>query len=497
MARSQDDGYGVLIIYTGGTIGSIPKDKDDPMSPLVPADLDEVMRYLPRYNERDKKIAIGQNWVRLGTYSWKEPLDSSNITPDDWVSMAEVIKDNYAEYEGFVVLHGTDTLSYTASVLSFMLDNLNKPVIITGSQKPIGETRSDAVQNLVTSIEIAAAHSLGATVVPEVLVCFRDCLYRGCRITKVSASKYMGFDSPNLPLLGEANEHIVINEKLISKGSSYNLTVFKDLERNIASMDIFPGMNVKLLKNMLSTEDLKGVVLQTFGTGNAPTTDEFLTAIGEAVDSGKLILDVTQCRSGEVELGLYDVSAGLLSRGVVSGMDMTPETALTKMAYVLGREENLDEAADLIQLNLRGEQRQSIFNLHFPAGEVGEDESAVLEQSREMYLGLSKYDPKMLDKAILRIMGLHLLEGGRGRIDFKVYIDLPDATENTSEEGNRNFLGYGSKRMRVEKESVFLTVTEQVLDFVDNNHVNKITIVNTGGVPFAWEKLNIAFFTDS
>lgn len=493
-----DSPQGVLIIYTGGTLGSIPEDRKDPLSPLIPApNLDEVMAMLPFYDPIDHRLGLEGTSVRLGTHSWEEPLDSSNITPKDWEDMAAVIRKNYKDYEGFVILHGTDTLAYTASALSFIVTNIDRPIVLTGSQRPIGQLRSDAVQNLVTSIEIAAATSLGRPVIPEVCVFFRDKLYRGCRTTKFSASSYDAFGSPNFPELATAGEYVVVNESVVDEPSRHALLLQEELEDRIACMTIFPGMSPELLRSMLMAEGLRGIVLQTFGTGNAPSTPEFLDAIEDAVKAGRIIVDITQCQSGEVELGLYEVSAGLLSRGVISGMDMTPEAALTKLSVVLGGEKDDEKAADRMQLNLHGEQRQSIFHLHFGPGQVDEDSVATLPILRPMTDGAAKYEADKLDRAVLRVMGLSIPEERRGRIEFSVFIDHPDATEDTSQD-EPQFLGEASKQWRSEqgKQAVFFDVTEQVRAFVDNRHENSLTLVNAGGAPVAWDRLDLAFYAD-
>ena len=455
------------------------------------------MEMLPHYDPVDKKLPLGRAQIRLGTHSWEEPLDSSNITSEDWMQMAAVVRRNYNDYEGFVILHGTDTLAFTASALAFILTNLDRPVIVTGSQRPIGEVRSDAVQNLVTSIEIAAGAALGTTVIPEVCVFFRDWLYRGCRTTKFNASSYDAFDSPNFPALAKAGEHIVVSEHAIAKPSSHALLVEERLETNIASMDIFPGMSPELLDSMLNAPGLRGIVLQTFGTGNAPSTPAFLEAIERAVSSGRVIVDITQCRSGEVELGLYEVSAGLLSRGVITGMDMTPEAALTKLAVVLGSESDAEIAADRMQLNLCGEQRQSVFHLHFGGGKVPEDGSASSLAMRPMEAGLDRYDATRLARTMLRITGLSVPGDRRGTIEFKAYIDLPDATLDTPDSVPQ-FLGEASKKWRAEdgKANVFMDVTDQARAFVDNRHVNSVTLVSTSGAPFAWDRADLAFYAN-
>jgi L-asparaginase len=491
-------GQGVLLIYTGGTLGSIPQDPKDPLSPLVPAPLERVMEMLPLYDPVDKQLPLGDTAIELGTHSWDVPLDSSNITPSDWVEMAGVVRDNYQDYEGFVILHGTDTLAYTASALSFMFRNLDRPIVVTGSQRPIGQSRSDGVQNLVTSIEIAAARGLGATVIPEVCVFFRDRLLRGCRTTKLSAGSYDAFASPNLPPLATAGERIVVNERIVADAARHAMRLEDRLEDDIACVTISPGMSPKLLDHMLSAEGLRGIVLETFGVGNAPSTPEFLDAIERAVRSGKVIVDVTQCNSGEVELGAYEVGAGLLSRGVITGMDMTREAALTKLAVVLGNEPVVEVASDRMQLNLRGEQRQSVFHLHFGAGSASANGSATVSPERPMVDGPDRYDSNKLERAVLRVMGLSVPGKGRGHIELKAFIDLSDANESTPADEPR-FLGATSKRWREEdgRISVFFDVTSPAKEFVDNRHDNSLTIVSTSGSPLNWERLDLALHVSS
>jgi L-asparaginase len=492
---SVSDAQGVLLIYTGGTLGSLLEDPGDPLSPLVPAPMERVMEMLPFYDPVERKLPLGDTEIGLGTYSWDEPLDSSNIASKDWEDMAALVRGNYGDYEGFVILHGTDTMAYTASALAFILGNLDKPVIITGSQRPIGQLRSDAVQNIVTSVEIAAAASLGGTVIPEVCVFFRDTLYRGCRTTKFSASSYDAFGSPNFPPLATAGEHIVVNQQLIEQRSQHALHVSERLDNRIACMTIFPGMSPELLHGMLNAEGLRGIVLQTFGTGNAPSTPEFLDAIEDAVKSGRIIVDITQCRSGEVEMGLYEVSAGLLSRGVISGMDMTPEAALAKLAVILGEEEDLERAADRMQLNLRGEQRRSLFHLHFGAGEAGRGETIAITPLREMVGGREGYAPEKLERALLRITGLTLPEEPRGTIEFGAFIDRPDMSREAATQGP-HFLGRTFKRwdVGVGKQNAFFDVTEQVRVHVDNRHESTISIENASDALLAWERLDLALY---
>jgi len=498
---NKDSDLGVLIIYTGGTIGSVPEDRHDPTAPLVPAKIDEVIEWLPRFEKQDRKIPFGNKLVRLGTHSWEEPLDSSNITSRDWLQIADVIASKYAEYDGFVVLHGTDTMAYTASALAFIFENLRKPVVVTGSQLPIGETRSDAVQNLVTAIEIAAARCLDAQEIAEVSVFFRDHLLRGCRTTKHSASDFGGFSSPNLHPLARAGEHIVVTPQPLPVSTPQHLRVAKKIEDGIVSLTVYPGMSPGLLESILMADGLRGVVLQTFGAGNAPSTPGFLGAIKRAVTEGqRIIVDVTQCLSGEAELGRYEVSSGLLAMGVISGMDMTGEAALTKLAVILGEEADPDVAADFMQINLRGEQRQSVFNLHYSAGSVDEDPFSV-SAHRPMVAG-DRFDPESLDRGVLRLLGV-TMEARRGKIALDAYIDLPTDPSGDpivpETPGGTHYLGTSNRQWNQGggEEYIFIDCTETLRIFVDGQRKPTITLVNKSPGAVAWSDLAIALWTVS
>jgi L-asparaginase len=334
----------ILIIYTGGTIGMV----NDPVTgSLVPINFSDVSDQLPEL----KKFGY-----LLKSVSFDPATDSSNIEPETWVRMASVIEKNYNYFDGFVILHGTDTMAYSASALSFMLDNLEKPVIFTGSQLPIGVLRTDGKENLITAIEIAAARSNGLPVVPEVCIYFDSKLMRGNRTTKISAEQFDAFDSPNYPPLAEAGLHIKYNNNLIKYPViRRDLTVYKDISTDVAILKLFPGISRNLVRAVAGTRGLKAIILETFGAGNAPTFRWFLDELTGFIDRGGIILNVTQCHGGTVEMGLYETSREMMNAGVLSGRDITSEASVTKLMHLLGRFGSREKVICYLTKSLAGE----------------------------------------------------------------------------------------------------------------------------------------------
>jgi L-asparaginase len=337
------DKASILIIYTGGTIGMVQDPKTCVLKPLT---FKNLYKYLP----------VLENFhYQFDFYTFKPLLDSSNMSPAFWIELAKVIEMNYEIFDCFVVLHGTDTMAYTASALSFMLENLNKPVILTGSQLPIGRVRTDGRENFINSIEIAAASEQDTPLVPEVAICFDNRLYRGNRTTKFNAEHFGAFVSGNYPVLADVGVNIRYHHEMILKPNFRKLKVHKELDSNIAILKLFPGINENSVRCMLATRGLKAVILETFGAGNAPTVPWFLSLLKEAVDRGIILFNVTQCSGGTVEIGKYETSVELGKIGVIGGYDITTESAVTKLMYLLGCGFPKEEVERLLQVSLRGE----------------------------------------------------------------------------------------------------------------------------------------------
>jgi L-asparaginase len=333
----------LLIIYTGGTIGMI---KDTASGALYPYHFEDIYKLMPVLRNFD---------YTLQSVSFNPLIDSSNVTPSFWVKLATVIEENYDKYDGFVVLHGTDTMSYSASMLSFMFENLNKPVIFTGSQLPMGVIRTDGRDNFINAIEIAAAQFNGKPLVPEVAIYFENKLMRGNRTSKFNAENFNAFLSGNYPPLAEVGVHIRYNTEMIIKPNNRKLKVNKEFDNSVIILKLFPGIAEIVVKNALNISGLKGVILETYGAGNAPTDKWFINALLEAIKKGIVIYNVTQCKGGAVDMGKYETSMKLSEIGVIGGYDITTESAIAKMMFLLGQGHKIDEMKKLLQKPLRGE----------------------------------------------------------------------------------------------------------------------------------------------
>ena len=320
--------------------------KDPKTGSLVPFDFGNIYEHLPVLRNLDYDIDF---------YAFKNLIDSSNMTPEFWIELAEKIEECYNDYEGFVVLHGSDTMAYSASALSFMLENLAKPVVFTGSQLPMGMVRSDGRENFITSIEIAASKTNGIPSAPEVCIFFENQLLRGNRATKFNAENFNAFSSGNYPTLADVGIKIKYNREYIAKPSGDKLIVHKKFDPNVGILKLFPGITHDFVKHSLETPGLKGIIMETFGSGNAPTTEWFIEDLSEAIKKGLIIYNVTQCKSGSVEMGRYETSLNLDKIGVISGYDITTESALAKMMYLLGEGYSHEDVKKYLQTPLRGE----------------------------------------------------------------------------------------------------------------------------------------------
>ncbi len=333
----------ILIIYTGGTIGMV----EDPLTHVLsPMDFENLEHHVPELKQMDCEI---------NSISFDPLIDSSDMTIQEWIRIADLIRLNYDVYDGFVILHGTDTMSFSASALSFMLDGLGKPVIFTGSQLPIGVVRTDGRENLITAVEIAGAKMFGAPIVPEVCLYFENHLYRGNRTTKHYAQQFNAFKSHNYPPLAVAGIHITYNEEAIHlPDEKEKFSVSLKLDNSVALVKLFPGMR-NFIKSVLHSDEIKAVVVETYGTGNAPTLDWFQNDLKQAIERNIIIVNVSQCPGGRVETGRYETSMDLVHRGILNGYDITTEAALTKLMFLLGNYTDLNEVKRLFSKPLRGE----------------------------------------------------------------------------------------------------------------------------------------------
>jgi len=336
----------ILIIYTGGTIGMI---HDDKSGCLVPFNFADIYEQVPRLSFYE---------IKIDTLSFDKPIDSSDMLPCDWKKIADKIYENYNDYDGFVILHGTDTMAYTASALSFMFENLSKPIILTGSQLPLGIPRTDGRNNIINAVEIAAAMYQDRAIIPEVCICFENKLYRGNRTYKSNAENFDAFASPNYPLLASVGVSIKYNWDSIAKYPVTKTNLCTTMDDNIAILKLYPGIGQNVVKSILNTDTLRGLVLETYGSGNTNKSVWFMKLLEEAVEKGIIIVNVTQCKGGgTVNIGQYESSFMLGKLGIISGYDIITESAVTKLMYLLGNIGDVEEIKRQMSKSLRGEMK--------------------------------------------------------------------------------------------------------------------------------------------
>ncbi|MBE6237089.1 MAG: type I asparaginase [Bacteroidales bacterium] len=336
----------ILLIYTGGTIGM----KEDPaIQALRPFDFSQILAEVPEL----RKFAY-----KIDSYTFEPLIDSSDVDPLNWVTLASLIEDRYDDYDGFVILHGTDTMAYSASALSFMIEGLTKPVIFTGSQLPIGVPRTDGKENLISAVEIAAAKdSEGHARVPEVCICFDNVLMRGNRTTKINSDNFRAFRSENFPPLAEAGISIRYNDALIIKPADWKARPLfhKNLDTRVSILKIHPGITPQVAKGILCGEESRAVIMETYGAGNAPSRGWFLDIVKEAAGMGKILMNVTQCIAGSVNMDIYATGKSLKELGIVNGYDSTTESALGKLFFLMGKSDSNTEVKSQLYDDLRGE----------------------------------------------------------------------------------------------------------------------------------------------
>lgn len=465
----------VLIINTGGTIGMVHNDPNDPTSPLRPA---------KDWHEIAKEHPILEKFPT--DYCQLDPLiDSSDMCLEVWVKIGEIIEKFYDEYRGFVILHGTDTMAFTASALSFMCKNLSKPIILTGSQVPLQFPRSDALQNLITAIQIAGNEVYGVRLVPEVAIFFRDTLLRGNRARKIDATNYFGFSSPNYPAIGEVGGDIKIIKDRILKPSHEKFYLDKRFSNEVIVLELFPGLNFSYLKNIFKEgSGIKGVILKTYGNGNAPTSQEFLDFL-EYISSQKIvIIDITQCTKGFVKMGLYEASAKLTDIGVISGTDLTPEAAVTKLMYLLGAYKDIKQIKRKMQVDICGEQTLSQYDFSF------ESDGEFTDYFETEIVVPKKLKKEYLLRSVARVVGIKDRECEDKDLIITMAIESLD-------DYNDNFIEPNSKIQKIvkkDKKDAHILFDKSVKRILDSSRMVKITM--TSNMKITWENINFSIYSE-
>lgn len=467
----------VCVLYTGGTFGMVPSMPEVASSPLVPADKEAIREAL-----RGAGRLRGIEWELLtlneADGSEMAPLDSSSVGPEHWLSIGAVIERNYEHYDGFVVIHGTDTLAYTASALSFLLVNLAKPVVVTGSQRPIFFERNDAHQNFLNALYVAGYAAVGIPCVPEVTVCFGDHLFRGNRTRKVSVEAREAFSSPNYPPLGTFGQSIQIDTVRVRQAPSEDSPFYahRKLEDRVMDLTLYPGVRGEQLRAIFERDDIRGYVLRTFGSGTTPRDTQLLEAVARAARQGKVMLVVTQCVEGSVDLGRYDASTTLLEAGVVSGFDLTPEAALTKLMWVLALEQD-DEAQTQVQLCHRGEQSYDHHHFTFPGVEGVGSKSFSSRPS-------APFPRKSLKRALLRVSDCPNKE-------LTFFLNATGVEPDTP---NSDVRSIGT--MAVSEGRGILDVTRRLQRLMIDNRPVRLT-VTAGGENFSFSRMDLTLLVNS
>lgn len=463
----------IMIINTGGTIGMVHSDENNPNSPLRPAnDWHEITKEHPILNRYSTDY-----------YQFTPLIDSSDMSPDIWKDIAKFISKNYDKYRGFVILHGTDTMAFTASALSFMLKNLDKPVVLTGSQVPLQFSRSDALQNLITAIHIAGNELYGVKLIPEVCIFFRDTLLRGNRSRKIDATNYFGFSSPNYPAIAEVGADIRVIKDRILPPAKEKFFVDPVIDSEVVILELFPGLKPSYLKSMFENNNIKGVILKTFGNGNAPTNKEFLEVLEYISSKGIVIVDITQCTKGFVKMGLYEASAKLTDVGVISGVDLTPEAAVTKLMYLLGKGLPIDEVKRLMQIDMCGEQTISQYD--FVIKKFKESKSKNYEHEIKIPKSLKKED---LIEAVVRVK--NIVRDINKEINISVTIEGENCDSNEQLKIN-NFI---SKILPSDKKNFHAIFNHTIKSIIDKNDKLKIKVQSNKEISI--ESIKFSIFSE-